>query len=141
MPEFSERSQGRLDTCKNPLRRVFNIVIQAIDITILCGIRADEEQAEAFDKGLSKLDGVNDKSKHQADHTKLSRATDAAPWPVNWDTTDRNVLKKWYYFGGFVMGVAFALAIKLRWGGDWDRDAEFDDQNFNDLPHFELKED
>lgn len=140
MPKYSEKSKGKLETCKNPLQRVFNIVIRAIDITILCGIRPDEEQFKAFAEGRSKLDGVKDKSKHQADHTKLSSATDAAPWPIDWDVSRRSVLKRWYYMGGFVMGVAFALGIKLRWGGDWDRDADFDDQNFNDLPHYELVE-
>jgi len=26
----------------------------------------------------------------------------------------------------------------LRWGGDWDRDTQVDDNNFDDLVHFEL---
>jgi len=30
------------------------------------------------------------------------------------------------------------ITHKLRWGGDWDSDKVFDDQNFDDLPHFEL---
>lgn len=140
MPEYSEKSKGRLETCKNPLQRVFNIVIKAIDVTILCGIRPDEEQFKAFSEGRSKLDGVKDRSKHQADHTKLSSAVDVGPYPVDWNVSKRSVLKRWYYLGGFAMGVAFVLGIKLRWGGDWDRDADFDDQNFNDLPHFELEE-
>ena len=38
MPEFSEKSKGKLETCKQPLQRLFNMVIKAIDITILCGI-------------------------------------------------------------------------------------------------------
>ncbi len=37
-----------------------------------------------------------------------------------------------------MLAAAHDLGIELRWGGDWDRDAEFDDQTFNDLPHFEL---
>jgi hypothetical protein len=30
------------------------------------------------------------------------------------------------------------MEVKLRWGGDWDSDKDTKDQNFNDLPHFEL---
>ena len=28
--------------------------------------------------------------------------------------------------------------IPLRWGGDWDVDTELKDNDFDDLPHFEL---
>ena len=37
------------------------------------------------------------------------------------------------------MSVANRLGLKVRWGGDWDGDFEFKDQNFHDLPHFELE--
>jgi peptidoglycan L-alanyl-D-glutamate endopeptidase CwlK len=30
------------------------------------------------------------------------------------------------------------ISHAIRWGGDWDSDDIFDDQNFDDLPHFEL---
>ena len=30
------------------------------------------------------------------------------------------------------------LGVRLRWGGDWDSDLEVDDNDFDDLPHFEL---
>jgi peptidoglycan L-alanyl-D-glutamate endopeptidase CwlK len=34
------------------------------------------------------------------------------------------------------------LGVKLRWGGNWDRDGEpVTDQDFQDLVHFELAED
>ena len=44
-------------------------------------------------------------------------------------------------FAGYVQGVAEQLGIKIRWGGDWDSDFDFKDQTFNDLVHFELRED
>jgi hypothetical protein len=31
------------------------------------------------------------------------------------------------------------MGIGLRWGGDWDSDKDFSDQNFDDLVHWELK--
>ena len=30
------------------------------------------------------------------------------------------------------------MNIKLRWGGDWDRDTQVKDNSFDDLLHFEL---
>jgi len=62
-----------------------------------------------------------------------SRAIDLAPWPLDWSD-----IRRFYYFGGFVVGVANKLDIPIRWGGDWDGDFEVKDQNFNDLVHFEL---
>ena len=43
-------------------------------------------------------------------------------------------------FAGFILGVASQLDISLRFGGDWDGDRKTDDQTFNDLFHFELKD-
>jgi len=61
------------------------------------------------------------------------------PYPVDWEDT-----KRFYHFGGYVLGVASELfkrgeiTHRLRWGGDWDGDTDVSDQQFNDLPHFEL---
>jgi len=62
-----------------------------------------------------------------------ARAVDVVPYPIDWD--DR---EGFYAFGGFVKGVASQKGIKIRWGGDWDSDNDLHDQNFIDLPHFEL---
>ena len=32
------------------------------------------------------------------------------------------------------------MGLKIRWGGDWDMDTQVKDNNFDDLPHFEIKE-
>ena len=131
MPAYSEKSKAKLATCHPMLRTVFGTVIQAFDNTILCGHRGQKEQDAAFDSGRSRVKFPNGK------HNQVpSLAVDTAPYPIDWKN-----IKRFIYFGGFVMGVAFALGIKLRWGGDWDSDTKLDDQNFNDYPHFELKED
>ena len=31
------------------------------------------------------------------------------------------------------------MGIDLIWGGDWDGDTDLNDNNFDDLVHFELK--
>lgn len=130
MPEYSLRSKDRLATADRRLQAIFNVVIQAFDNTILCGHRTKEAQNAAFAGGRSRVKWPDGK------HNSLpSKAVDAAPYPIDWKD-----IKRFIYFGGFVMGVAFALGIKLRWGGDWDGDTMLDDQTFNDYPHFELKD-
>jgi len=69
-------------------------------------------------------------SKH---NTIPARAVDVCPWPIDWDDQERAT-----YFAGVVMGIASQLGVGLRWGGDWDRDTELEDNQFDDLPHFEL---
>lgn len=48
-------------------------------------------------------------------------------------------LARWYYFGGYVCGVADEIGVPIRWGGDWNGNRKVDDQSFHDLPHFERR--
>lgn len=128
MYKFSRSSRAALNSSHPKLQQVFEEVIKHWDCTILEGRRDKETQNEYYRTGKSKLQYPN--SKHNA---SPSRAIDAAPYPIDWQDIER-----FRAFGGFVLGVAAALGIKLRWGGDWDGDRSFKDQNFNDLPHFEL---
>ena len=110
-------------------------VIRHIDCAILFGHRDEATQNQAVADGKSQLIWPHGK------HNQLpSLAIDAAPWyddepHVRWYDT-----KMFYYFAGIVLGIASQLGIDIRWGGDWDSDQDFNDQNFNDLVHFELKE-
>lgn len=128
MYKFSKTSLERLSTCHVDLQKLFNEVIKHYDCTIVCGHRSKEEQNLAFKKGNSKLQYP--KSKH---NVYPSVAVDVAPYPIDW-----NDMSRFYHFGGYVLGVADILNIKLRWGGDWDSDNDLKDQTFMDLVHFEL---
>lgn len=128
MPSFSTTSKQRLETCDQRLQNIFNEVIKYYDITIVCGERTEEEQNAAYAEGLSKL--KYPQSKH---NSHPSRAVDVVPYPIDWDN-----LKRFYYLAGIVESTAKRLGYKIRWGGDWDRDYDFDDQRFMDLPHFEI---
>jgi len=92
------------------------------------GFRGKEAQNEYFRTGRSKVEFPN--GKH---NRKPSEAIDASPYPIDWQDT-----KRFYYFAGIVKGVAAEMGIKIRWGGDWDSDNDFNDQTFMDLVHFEL---
>jgi peptidoglycan L-alanyl-D-glutamate endopeptidase CwlK len=70
-----------------------------------------------------------------------SRAVDIAPYPIDWEARGR-----FHVLAGHMMMAFHGLqeegeirdTLDLRWGGDWDRDHVLDDQQFDDLPHFEL---
>ena len=128
MPRFSKQSADRLATCDTRLQEIFNEVIKTFDCTILEGHRGEEAQNKAFAEGKSKLKWPN------GNHNKLpSLAVDVAPFPVDWKD-----VKRFAFFAGYVQRVAEKMGYKLRWGGDWNSNTFTGDQNFHDLPHFEL---
>ena len=128
MPVFSERSLARLRECHPDLQRLFLEVVEHFDCTVLCGYRSHADQQKAFDEGRSKaLPG-------ESAHNYIpALAIDVAPWPVDWKD-----VRRFYLFGGFVLGLARQMSIDIRWGGDWDQDTQVRDQRFNDLVHFEI---
>lgn len=126
MIEFGQASKVKLATCHPDLQRLFYRVNEMWPCTIQWGRRTPEEQAELVKFGASKT--LN--SKHVADP---ALAVDVTPDPLDWSDTAR-----FYYFGGFVLGVAEGMGIRIRWGGDWNGNMQLKDQNFNDLVHFEL---
>ena len=132
---YGSRSNDVLSTLHPKLQLVFNTVILYYDCSLLEGHRDKQKQELYFDEGLTTLHWPD--SKHNQ-HPSL--AVDAVPYPLpdNWGKDDKREWAKFYHFAGFVLGVGASLNIPLRWGGDWDGDKNFSDQNFHDLPHFEL---
>ena len=128
MSKFGNTSTIRLNGCHNDLRRLFLEVVRNYDCSVLCGHRNEEDQHTAFITKRSKLDWPD--SKH---NSNPSTAIDVAPYPIDWED-----LNRFYHFAGYVLAVADEMNIRVRWGGDWDGDKSFSDQNFNDLPHWEL---
>jgi len=128
MPHFSKVSKTRLATCDERLQRLFNEVIQHYDMRILCGYRDKVAQTEAYESGASKVPWPKSMHNH---HPSL--AVDVAPFPIDWENTNR-----FFYQAGLVEGVARMMGLSIRFGGDWDSDKDFGDQHFNDLPHFEI---
>ena len=128
MPRFGRRSKTNLRTAHLDLIRLFDKVIKEYDCSILQGYRNQEEQDRLYYEGRSKLQYPD--SKH---NSNPSLAVDVIPYPIDWNDRER-----FYHFAGYVKGVASGLGIKIRWGGDWDRDGDLTDQNFNDLFHIEI---
>ena len=128
MPIFSKSSLRKLETCDERLLLVCNKAIKIYDFSVLCGYRGKEDQEAAFINGKSKLHYP------QSKHNRLpSLAVDIAPFPIVWDNRERFVM-----LAGIMLGIASSENISLRWGGDWNRNMDLDDESFNDLLHFEL---
>ena len=130
MPKFSKKSLSKLETCDKRLQDLFLRVVKKFDCTILEGHRSKDRQNKLFDEGKSKL--KYPKGKH---NSLPSKAVDVAPYPIDWNDRER-----FTYFAGYVLGIAYQMGLKIRWGGDWDMGTQVTDNNFDDLPQFEIKE-
>jgi peptidoglycan L-alanyl-D-glutamate endopeptidase CwlK len=153
MPQFSEISIKRLETCEDDLQTLFNTVIRKWDCRIIYGYRDKDKQFELWKMGRSYVkdewiitdlgkvitykNGITSLSGH---NFNPSKAIDVLPFPIDYKDIDRIIR-----FAGFVEGVAFMLkeagliTHDIVWGADWDKDNDMKDQKFMDYPHFELK--
>ena len=130
MPRFGKRSKERLKGVDAKLQNVLNEVVKYFDITIIEGLRSQERQNELVAQGKSKTKF----GKHVE-----GKAVDIAPYPIDWNARD-----DFHYLGGFMLGMAASMGIKIRWGGDWNASSLFKgqrttkDNSFDDLVHFEI---
>ena len=130
MPRFGKRSKERLKGVDAKLQNVLNEVVKYFDITIIEGLRSQERQNELVAQG---------KSKTKFGKHVQGKAVDLAPYPIDWKARD-----DFHYLGGFMLGMAASMGIKIRWGGDWNASSLFKgqrttkDNNFDDLVHFEI---
>ncbi len=132
MNKYSGTSKSRLETCHPDLQVVFQNVLQICDHSILEGERPREIQDQYFREGKSKLQYPNSKHNYSP-----SLAVDAALYLPGKGVSYNP--HHCCFFAGVVTAVAASLNIVVRWGGNWDQDAEVvTDQTFQDLVHFEL---
>lgn len=127
-PNISPGSEAKLLTCHHDLVNLVRVVAVKIPLIVLCGARDEIDQNHAFEIGLSKL-----QYPHSLHNSNPSLAVDLAPRPWN-----PSGIKAFYYFGGYVLGVAAVMGLNIRWGGAWDGPLNNGDNSFNDLCHFEL---
>jgi hypothetical protein len=149
---FGKKSLKNLETCHKDIQAILNEVIKYYDFSVISGIRTTEEQQTLFKEGKSKLDGVNQKSKHQGREDDagniVSFAVDICPYKPGTNAFSGKELdtRRFYYLMGMVKATAKRLkdqgviSYDVRFGIDWDGDDVFSDQNFHDAPHFELVE-
>lgn len=134
MPVFGKDSFSKISTCHIDLQVLFFEVVKHFNCQVLEGYRNQADQEKAFKEGNSQLHYP-----HGKHNQNPSLAADVAPYPVDWKN-----LKRFYWFAGFVLGIAQKLKDEgkithsIRYGGDWNQNMNIDDENFKDLVHFEL---
>ena len=136
MPVLSNKSKEVLGTCHQDLQDLVNEAIKEMDFTVVCGRRGREEQERAVAEGRSKLHYPA--SKHNVEPPELSRAVDLAPYRdgvIQWNDAQAFIL-----LAGVMKGIALIKGIKIRWGGDFNRNHNLHDDRFVDMPHFELED-
>lgn len=133
MHTFGAESERQLITCHSDLQRIARDVIQYFDFSVIEGHRGQVDQDADFAKGVSKLKWPDGK------HNGIpSKAFDIEPYPIDWSDKP-DAIRRSCYLAGFVMATARRLGIKLRWGGDWNRnDDTRDEHGLRDWGHFEL---
>jgi len=119
---FGTTSRKRLAMCHPTLIKLAEVAIRDFDFSVVCGHRNKHDQTAAFESGHSKAEWG------QSPHNLLpSRAMDLVPWPSQYSN---KLLQS--RLGHYMLGVAAALEIRIKWGGDF--------KTFYDAPHFELLE-
>jgi peptidoglycan L-alanyl-D-glutamate endopeptidase CwlK len=138
MYKFGEKSQTRLLTLHPDLQKILSEAIKIYDFSIIEGHRTLEMQQSYYDRGFSKLDGVERKSKHQS---YPSMAVDIMPYKkgTNAFSGQEKDNRRFYFLMGIIKSVK-EITHKLRFGIDWDMDDIYTDQSFDDMPHIELEE-
>jgi len=107
-----------------------------VDFTITDGGRTAQQQAALYAQGrtkaggiVTKLDGYNKKSNHQAKADGYYHAVDLYPYvdgKVDYNDEGNNLP----IIAAHIKATAKCLGIKIGWGGDW--------KGSWDKPHFEL---
>jgi len=102
------------------------ITISRIDFGIPStgGLRTAADQAKLFTDGVSKADGVNNKSYHQS-----GKAIDVYAYvdgKASWDKYHLTTIAT------SMLQAAAQLGYPLRWGGNW--------KSWQDMPHYEIKD-
>lgn len=129
------------------LQKVFSLAVErsSIDFGISEGYRSIARQGLLFLQGKTKIDGISKKGKH---NFNPSLAGDIFAYHPDYPT--RKKISYDVAHLSYIAGVIESCAKELyemgeishiiRWGGNWDNDGVIlYDQNFDDLPHHELK--
>ena len=132
---WGAKSASVLSTLDPRLQRLMTRIRDEVaDVSLLYGFRGKEEQDLFYATGRSKLPWPT--SKH---NSTPSLAVDFVTSPVNLKSA--KLREELAYVAGAAIAIAREEGYTLRWGGDWDRDGDLEDQKFDDLFHLEIHED
>ncbi len=138
MNKLSRNSKAKLCTCNNDIYRAVFFALQFMDVGVADGVRGRKRQQILYNQGKSKVRYPDSK------HNKTpSDAVDLVVYVEGIGYIDEvsapNSYRQYYgYLAGILRIYCYENGLNFKWGGDWDGDANFDDQTFNDLMHFEI---
>lgn len=152
MASFSKASRANMEGLHPFLITLLHYAIGEMDFSVRSGVRTEAEQAALYAQGrttpgrvVTNADGTDKRSAHQIDErTGYGHAVDLYPYPWNGEESKKQLWRfvaLAHYLKGLwqVICSEADLRAELVWGGDWDSDFDFEDQSFDDLPHFELR--
>lgn len=146
---YGKTSMQRLMTCHRDIQAIMceALAMSDVDITIVCGSRNEEEQEAAFRDGFSLARFGQSPHNFIVKGDGGSPAVDAAPYKngrIAWE--DKALFHR---VADFIMAANKKLieekvvTHELAWGNDWDGDgiyvAEDPDEDFTDMPHWQIK--
>ena len=157
---LSARSHTTFETLHPDLQRIISWCLDycAVDFSLIEGHRPPSKQFEYYQKGrelvgndwvvvnkkkvITNVDGIKVKGKH---NYKPSRAVDLCAYvpdkpQLAWDSIHLTYLAATFIAVGEFMYKEGLITHKLRWGGNWDKDGDLDDNRLVDRPHIELYE-
>lgn len=138
MSKITGISLKRLLTCDDRLQKILHEASEVYEFSVTCGVREKAEQDLAFKEGKSKLQWPNSKHNLKPGQEK-SLAVDVIPYFAEGkDHYDWNDLLAFARLAGVIFTIAHQHGVRIRWGGDFDRDGRSADEKFKDLPHFEI---
>lgn len=132
MRKWGNRSQRVLDELDPDLQWLCETILHEVaDVSLICGHRGPEEQNAAYASGNSTLQWPEGK------HNKYpSIAVDLQPYPL--PARKEKLWAALAYIAGRAIEIGKRRDLVVRWGGDWNRDGDLTNQNFDDLYHLEL---
>ena len=145
---YSEFSLDTLQFFHPDLKYILEESLQHRDHRVVSGWRSKEEQNRLYYMNRSKKKGGQSRHNNEVKGVPCSLAVDCHPCvngkiiqlPNPWDspTVVYKKMGQFYMMAGCIITIGERGGIPIRWGGDWDMDSDFLDNNFDDLYHFEL---
>ena len=124
---WSTASLAKLAQLDARLHEVVEFLRDHRDIQIIETYRSPEDQLKAFNGGFSKVKV----GKH---NTLPSQAVDLQPYPPKAESIREDLS----YLAGLAVAYGNLRGYRIRWGGDWDGNSDTNDNDFDDLYHFEI---
>lgn len=166
MIKYGPKSKKVLEELTDDWKQILTLAAKLCpeqhDFSLVEGYRPISRQQMLFSQGLTHIDGVTKKGKH---NYFPSKAVDIYPYlkgfgslipntkcyldllkfmgrpstELNIHLAERFVISKMSIVTGIIFAAATQLGKDIIWGCDWDNDGNMLDHNFQDAPHHEAK--